>query len=409
MSVRSCPLPGGHDGQHGKNLMDESFGQALRRLRGTRSLRDVAHLANCGKSYVSDLEQDRKAPSPAMAAALDDALGADGELRALAAAPPGASLSAQAAALQAGLLDALAASPLTVTSIEEVEYAVARHGRATRYRAEREQLPELIADFADLNRLLAHRHPAPVRRRLTVAAAQMSGLMALTLLKLGDPAARTWWRTGRAAAAAAEDRATLSWMYAQEAYQLYYGGDLHGAVELAGRARHLAGGLPCVGPALAAPLEARAHARLGRSDETAMALRAGEAALERLDSELRTGSAFGYSESQLRFHAGNAWTHLRQTGRARAEQERALELYPLDDHTDRAFIGLDQAMCHAIDGDPAAAAAHATATIVALPEEHRSPLIIYRARELADRVPGARTLPEGTVLREVLALPAGEG
>lgn len=109
--------------------MDESFGQALRRLRGTRSLRNVAHLANCGKSYVADLEQDKKAPSPAIAAALDDALDAGGELRALAATPPGASLSAQAAALQAG--------------------------------AENDQLPELTADFADLNRLLTHRHSRP--------------------------------------------------------------------------------------------------------------------------------------------------------------------------------------------------------------------------------------------------------
>lgn len=201
----------------------------------------------------------------------------------------------------------------------------------------------------------------------------------------------------------------MSWMYAQEAYQLYYGGDLHGAVELAVRARQLSGGLPCVGPALAAPLEARSHARLGRREETARALREGGAALERLDSELRTGSAFGYSESQLRFHSGNAWTHLGETGRARAEQARALELYPLDDHTDRAFIGLDQAMCYSIDGDPVAAAAHATAIIVSLPEEHRSALIIYQARELAARVPDARSLPEGKLLREVLALPAGEG
>ncbi|MFD9635153.1 helix-turn-helix domain-containing protein [Streptomyces violascens] len=146
MGVRSCPLPGGHGGQHGKNLMDESFGQALRRLRDTRSLRDVAHLANCGKSYVSDLEQDRKAPSPAMAAALDDALGADGELCALAATPPGASLSAQAA----GPLDALAAGPLTAMSIEEAEYAVARHGRVTRCRAER-ATPRIDRHLADLS------------------------------------------------------------------------------------------------------------------------------------------------------------------------------------------------------------------------------------------------------------------
>jgi hypothetical protein len=71
-------------------------------------------------------------------------------------------------------------------------------------------------------------------------------------------------------------------VYAQEAYQSYHGGDMEGAVELAGRAQHLAGGLPCAGPALAAPLEARTHGPLGRSREVAEALAAAEPALERL-------------------------------------------------------------------------------------------------------------------------------
>lgn len=385
----------------------ESFGQALRRYRGNRSLRAVAQLAACGKSTVGDLEHGRRHPTPELAAALDQALGAGGELVALAAVRPGMGPLEQADALQRGLQDALAAGPMTGAALEEWEYTVARHGRATRYRPEGELLPEILSDFADLQRLLAHRHSPHVRRRLTVAAAQLSGLMALTLLKLGDPRSRDWWRTGRAAAAAAEDRATLSWIYAQEAYQAYYSGDMPGAVELACRSRQLAGGLPCVGPALAAPLEARAHAVLGRGEETAVALAGAEVALDRLDPGERIGSAFGYSESQLRFHSGNAWTHLGDTGRARDEHARALDLYPVDDHTDRALIRLDQAVCLAVDGDPAAAAVHATDTIVGLPEEHRNELIVYRAREVAARVPEARTVPEARVLREVLALPAG--
>ncbi|WP_431968799.1 helix-turn-helix domain-containing protein [Actinacidiphila sp. bgisy160] len=43
--------------------MSETFGQALRRLRGERSLRDVAQLAACGKSYVSDMENGRRWPT----------------------------------------------------------------------------------------------------------------------------------------------------------------------------------------------------------------------------------------------------------------------------------------------------------------------------------------------------------
>lgn len=388
--------------------MNESFGDALRRLRGSRSVRDVALLASCGKSHVSDLENGKRQPTATIAAALDQALGARGELIALADVRPGSSPLDQADALQQGLHQTLAAGPLTDASLDEWEYTVGRHGRATRYRPEGELLPELLADFTDLRLVLTHRQAAPARRRLTIAVAQMSGLMALTLLKLGDGRARAWWRTGRAAAAAAEDRATLSWMYAQEAYQLYYGGDMEGAVELAARAQHLAGGLPCVGPALAAPLEARALAVLRQRDGAVEALSRAEVALERLPETERIGSAFGYSESQLRFHAGNAWTHLGEVERAAEQQERALELYPLRDHTDRALIALDQAIGAAIRGDAAGAAARATTTIVDLPDEHRSALIIYRAREVAARVPEARTVPEVRVLREVLALPPGE-
>ncbi|MFD4788786.1 helix-turn-helix domain-containing protein [Streptomyces sp. NPDC058459] len=383
----------------------ETFGEALRRHRGTRSLRDVAHLAACAKSLVSYLEHGQRRPTTEIAAALDHALDAGGELIALAQMEASGDALAQADALQRGLADSLAAGPMTDATLAEWEFTVARHGRATRYRPEPKLLADLVSDFGDLRQLLAHRHPHAAHRRLTIAAAQMAGLMALTLLKLGDDRARSWWRTGRAAAGAAEDRATLSWIYAQEAYQLYYGGDLHGAVECAVRAQQLAGGLPCVGPALAAPLEARAHAQRGAREDTEMALRAAETALGRLPEPDQSASAFGYSESQLRFHSGNALTHLGDTDRAAAEQARALELYPVTDRMDIALVRLDQAMCTAVDGDPAAAAALATRAITDLPPEHRSALITYRAQQVAHKVPETREL---RVLREILALPAGE-
>ncbi|OUD04359.1 helix-turn-helix domain-containing protein [Streptomyces swartbergensis] len=389
-------------------MQNETFGQALRRLRGNRSVRDVAQLASCGKSYVSDLENGKRQPTEDIAVALDRALGADGELIALAERRPGASVMEQADALQRGLTESLAAGPVTDASLDEWEYTVARHGRATRYRPEGELLGELVADFQDLRLLLMHRHQPAVHKKLTTTAARLAGLMALTLLKLGDDRSQLWWRTGRAAAAAAEDRATLSWIYAQEAYQRYYSGDLFGAVELASRAQHLAGGLPCVGPALAAPLEARAHAQLGAREQSVEALDAAEAALRRLPEEEQIGSAFGYSESQLRFHSGNAWTHLGETRLAAAEHDRALELYPASDRTDRALVSLDQAMCLALDGDLAGAAVRATQAILDLPEQHRSSLIIYRARDVAANVPEARAVSEVRVLHEVLALPAGE-
>ncbi|MDH6130676.1 transcriptional regulator with XRE-family HTH domain [Kitasatospora sp. MAA4] len=387
--------------------MGETFPQALRRLRGTLSIRDLARLANCAKTAVSDLETGRRQPTATIAATLDRALGAGGLLIDLAANPPGTPAADRAAALQTGFAQQLAAGPMTEASLDEWEFTIARHGRATRYRPENELLPDLLADFADLRSLLGHRQSAPIRRRLLSACASLAGLLALTLLKLDDPGARDWWRTGRAAATQAEDRPTLAWIYAQESYQLYYGGDFAGALELADRAQRLAGGLPCVADALAAPLEARVHARAGRRDAAADALERAETALGRLSSADQQASAMGYDAAQLAFHSGSAWTHLHDTGRAWEQQQRALELYPVENRLDRALVALDRAECLAWDGR-LAEGAHLTAeTVAALPLEHRSALVLYRARDLVDTVPETeRRLPEVRVLHDLLALPS---
>ncbi len=388
--------------------MTETFAQALSRYQGTLSLRAVAALARCGKTVVGDLLSGKRQPTPAMAAALDHGLGADGYLIHVAANPPGTPTLQLAAALQQNLADTLAAGPMTDASLDEWDFAVERHGRATRYRADVELLPDLVSDFGDLHRIVGHRHPPVIRKRLLRNVARLSGLMALTLLKLDDSGAADWWRTGRAAAAAADDRPVLAWIYAQESYQHYYSGDLRGAVELAVRAQQLAGGLPCVADALAAPLEARAHARLGHRQDAADALRRGQAALGRLAVADQQQSALGYDPAQYRFHAGNAWTHLHDTDRAWEEQQQALALYPAENRLDRTLIMLDRAACVAWDGDPAAAAQIASTAVLELPPEHRGSLIIYRARDLAATVPAsAHQLPEVRVLREILALPAG--
>jgi hypothetical protein len=84
-----------------------------------------------------------------------------------------------------------------------------------------------------------------------------------------------------------------------------------------------------------------------------------------------------------------------------------LELYPQENRTDRALISLDRAACLLWDGDLAGGADLLTSSILELPVEHRSALILYRARDLASRVPTTEhALPEVRVLREVLALPS---
>jgi len=178
--------------------------------------------------------------------------------------------------------------------------------------------------------------------------------MCLALVKLDERAAfRRWARTARVAADEAGDPATLAWVRAQEAYGHYYGDSLIEAIEVARHAQDVGKGIPCVGAALAAALEARAQARLGpeRRRESEEALRRAEAILLRLGAGSTSPSAFGYSEAQLRFHEGSAYTNLRDTPSAWAAQRRALELAPENDYTDRALIHLDRAICLAQDGN----------------------------------------------------------
>jgi tetratricopeptide (TPR) repeat protein len=265
----------------------------------------------------------------------------------------------------------------------------------------------LIADATDLPLLLRGRHHSSTSlRRLTVITAQLAGLVSLTLLKLNDAGgARRWGRTARRAAADAADPATSSWVWAQEAYRHFYAGDLIEAVTVARHAQDLAAGAACVGVSLAAALEARAHAAMGAAASTRAALDRAEHALGGLDPAAVTESAFGYNEAQLRFHQGNACTHLGNTAEAYRAQEQALRLYPDSDYLDRALVCLDRARCLAADGDVRAAAHEAVDVLAALSGEQRAGMVLVRAAEIYRAVPAPhRALAPVRELRDALTL-----
>ncbi len=165
----------------------------------------------------------------------------------------------------------------------------------------------------------------------------------------------------------------------------------------------LAGHTPCVGATLAAALEARAHAALGRPGETRAALNRAEVILSKLDGDSLGPSAFGYNEAQLRFHESNALTHLGDTKTAWRAQERALALAAPYDYTDRSLTQLDRATCLVHEGDFPGAAAYATETLAALTKGHRRGIIANRARSIVAALPpGARALPAARDLRELV-------
>ncbi|WP_439681607.1 helix-turn-helix domain-containing protein [Embleya sp. MST-111070] len=306
--------------------------------------------------------------------------------------------------LRQDLEGALTSGHMSHEGLDAWEERVARHGREMRFRADLDVQPELRQDFAELLLALDRRQSPSTTRRLTRIAAWMAGLMTLSLVRLGAyEHARAWAGTALAAADETDDDAVRAWVLAQNAYGLFYSGDLAGAADEARHARKATRGVG-VGAALAAPLEARAYAARGDHEQAASALARAEDALAGLTTEQLVDSALGYTEAQLRFHQGNAWTHLGVVERALEAQGRALELLPEGELLDRALVRVDTAMCLQHVGRTAEAADALATVIEELPPSHRPGIVVTRAREVAGLLPDSRCAPQRVRdVRDILA------
>lgn len=277
---------------------------------------------------------------------------------------------------------AVADNTITVASLDDWEETAFQHGQTTRDRAPSALLKDLSADLVGLHGALARCRSSSALRRLTRVTAQMAGLMCLTLIKMGEHADfRGWARTARLAADEAGDPLTHSWVRAQEAYGHYYSSNLTEAIHVAQHAQVLSGKVWSAGAALAAALEARAQAALGRADAARSALQRAEACLSHLKTGSIGTSAFDYNEAQLRFHQGNIFTHLHDTSAAWQAQQIALSLCPTSDYMDRTMTQLDRAHCLAYDGDVAGAVAIVVQATTSLTDQQRHGIIAARARE----------------------------
>ncbi|MGH8939996.1 MAG: helix-turn-helix domain-containing protein, partial [Actinomycetes bacterium] len=284
------------------------------------------------------------------------------------------------------------------------EHTVHRYALTFYGRPAAELLVSLTADFTELRRLLERRRAVLVPTRLMRVVAQFAGLMCATLVRLDDQvAARNWARTAKTVAHEAGDSKLHAWVLSQEAYSLYYGGDLVEAAYVAAQAQHVARQAACPGVAATAALEARIHALYGRSKETHDALRRAGRALAGLDAEARIASPCGYNEAKFAHHMGNAFTQLGRTAEAAAAQERALALHPKSDYHNRSLIMLDQADRLVRDDDPPAAAERAAQALRTADAVQRNPVVKLRARQVLDRIPAnAAALPAAQELRDLL-------
>jgi transcriptional regulator with XRE-family HTH domain len=307
--------------------------------------------------------------------------------------------------LRRALDDTFNEGAMATSTLDDWEATVVRYGAICRDQPAGLLITDLASDLAELQAVLSRPRPISSARRLTRVTAQMAGLLCLALIKIDDRSAfRGWARTARVAAAEAGDPETLSWVLAQEAYGHYYSGDLPEALGVARSAQECAGRTNYVGALLAAALEARIHGAHGQSADCRAALDRAEAILSDLPVELVNDSAFGYDEGQLRFHEGNAYTHLRDTDAAWAAQQRALELCAPSDFMDRSFTRLDRAICLASDGEVSSALEYATETMSVLDDQQRRGIITLRGLELLNAIPGAqrRALPAARALHDRL-------
>lgn len=288
--------------------------------------------------------------------------------------------------------------------VDHWEQLAERYGRATRDRPAALLLAVLSDDLGQLQSTLTGSRSSVGRRRLTRVVAQMSGLMLLTLVKLDERTAfRRWARTARVASAEAGDPLTQSWMLAQEAYGHFYSNDLSEAVAVAKRAEDVSSAPGGVGAPLAAALEARVCAAIGDRQATTAALRRAEEHVSHLNGDALLPSAFGYNEAQLAFHAGSAYTMLRDLPAAFAAQERALVLCAPRDYTDRALTRLDRAACFVVDGDVTASAHEIAGTLLGLDDEQRRGIIDGRARKVIGGMSAKqRQLPIVRELRDLV-------
>jgi tetratricopeptide (TPR) repeat protein len=302
-------------------------------------------------------------------------------------------------------MDDILSDTMSNTRLDQWERSAAEYGYAYQITPPSQLLGESVLDFVEVQQLLQRRQPSDHRLRLCRVAAQLAATAGMALVALGEHReARRWYRTAQLAADETGDRATRAWLLAREAVIPFYFGSPLAAAQLTERARMVAGNTPCATAAWAPALEARSLARLGRRDDALAAMRIAETAFARLPADQISDTGYGYTARQLRWHIGSMYTVLGDTRRAQIALDEALTLYAPTEHLDRALIAMDQAAGLVLVGEAATACQVTTYSLATLPTEHRTGIVLSRARDVLSAVPtGAGRLPAVRDLYELLA------
>jgi transcriptional regulator with XRE-family HTH domain len=295
--------------------------------------------------------------------------------------------------------DALVGGTVSATMLDQWEETTAGYGNQYLTVPPLRLLCDVLLDFGDVRRMCEHRQPLDFSERLCRLAAQLAGLASIIMIDVGHQRlARSFFRTARTAGDETGDRQLRAWVAVREALVPLYYGDPAEAVALARAAAGLAGSNVCVAAAMAPVMEARALARVAaRRGGTAkpQALRrasglldSAHEALARLPATERGDSAFGYTERQLLFHEGDTLVTLAHHKGAERALSRALRLYSTEEVLDRSLTTLGLARCRLEADEPEEALRLSKETLLAVPREHRSEIMVRAARSLGDSVAG---------------------
>ncbi|KWX01417.1 hypothetical protein TH66_00915 [Carbonactinospora thermoautotrophica] len=249
------------------------------------------------------------------------------------------------------------------------------------------RLSALLTDFDEVSGWLGHRLPVMTQRRLWRVAAHLADLAADTLSFLGQfREAHAWLTTARMAADEAGDRVLATWIRGcQAGHAISREDDISRGLRFAQETQEFSRN-PCPGLVSALDQEALVHARMGNESAARAALAKAKDTFERVPESQRRSPLWGMQEHKLHAATSNVMTILGHTREARAAQPEVFRHYPRNSNT-WIRTKLDQAKCLIHDKDYDAGCASATRTVLDLPPEYRTPLVLNRAREVLLLIP----------------------
>ncbi len=422
------------------------FAERLRALMAERGLsgKALAREAFCDPAYVSRLASGKQPPSAKIAQALDEALGANGELKTLATSPhvparPAATpVNAEMAPDRYGECDYLdaverrellrlsalgllagpsvrASGELLRQLLERVletaetcnredwELACLDHMHAILTRPAAMVREGLIIDLAALQRQLAHasRDAMPDLRRAT---AWLSALHGNVLTRMGDhESARRWWATARHGADASGDADVRVWVRgAEAAFGLYAPRAPESVAVLAAAARRIAGKRVSPGLMCAMSAEAQAFAVLGQPSKAERVLDELAGLCGKVD-----GAGYGWIDDSIWYVRSWVYAHLGRAAAAAAARDQVIASSP--SYQNVANARLHEAISLVREGAGEHGLTRAAEVVNELEPAYRSHMILHTAQRVLDAVAiGQRSRPAAQDLRAALKA-AGPG